>query len=325
MENEKKLMETLPAEITEIAQKVSVEKRNEVQNVLNFVFNGVAKMREQLDNINVVDENDNVNMKLANTIRLGVKKIRLDAEKTFDGKRTEVQRLMIGYKTEDLLWLKAKQTMQILTKEIEENAKWKEETKKRIDAERLELKIQQRINRIFKIAPEMLRSEFENMSDSAFELFFSSIEKEYNNKIEAELKAEKERIQKEKEAAEEKARMLAENEKLKAEKEANELKLKAEKEANEKLQAEIKAKKEAEEKTITELKLKELAEIKAKELAEKEAKTKPDKIKLFEFAEFVENIIFPEVANEQAKKILTDTKILLNKTSNFIKEKSSKI
>ncbi|MFA5432902.1 MAG: hypothetical protein WC319_08530 [Candidatus Paceibacterota bacterium] len=74
----------LPAEVAQIAQNVSVEKRNEVQSVLNYVFNGVSKMREQLDNIVVANETDKVNMKLANTIRLGVRQVRLESEKTFD-------------------------------------------------------------------------------------------------------------------------------------------------------------------------------------------------------------------------------------------------
>ena len=34
----------LPGEVAEIAKNVSVEKRNEVQTVLNHVFNGVSKM-----------------------------------------------------------------------------------------------------------------------------------------------------------------------------------------------------------------------------------------------------------------------------------------
>jgi putative lipase involved disintegration of autophagic bodies len=178
----------LPVEVAQIAEKVSIEKRNEVQTVLNQVFDGVSKMREQLDNVNVVNENDKVNMKLANTIRLGVRQVRLDAEKTFDKKRYEVQQQMLSYKTEDQLWLKAKQTMQILTKEIEETARWKEETKYRFDAEQKELKVQQRILKIQKYAPEMLRSEFEYMSDETFDIFFSGIEKAYNDRIEAEKK-----------------------------------------------------------------------------------------------------------------------------------------
>lgn len=194
---ENKALVILLAENEQLAQGVSVEKRNEVQAVLNHVFNGVSKMREQLDLVVVSDENDKTSMGIANKIRLGVRQVRLDAEKEFDLKRSEVQQAMLSFKTEDQLWLKAKQTMQILTKEIEENAKWKEATKERIEAERKELKVQERINKISKFNPEIFRSEFENMSDSMFDLFFAGIEKQNNDKIEAEKQAELIRLEKE--------------------------------------------------------------------------------------------------------------------------------
>lgn len=278
---ENELLVSLPNEVAQIAENVSLEKRTEVQNVLNHVFNGVSKMRAQLDNIVVEDENDKVNMKLANTVRLGVRQERLNAEKTFDAKRAEVQAEMLSFKTEDQLWLKAKQTMQILTKEIEENARWKEETKQRFDAEQKELIVQQRMSKVIVIAPDILRSEIENMSDESFDLFFSGIEKKYNDKIEAEKKIEAERIAREKAEADERERMRVENEKLKAEREVKEkelaeerakheaerkvaeekarkereeaeLKLKAEREASAKLEAELKAKKDAEERSAKE-------------------------------------------------------------------------
>lgn len=282
----------LPVEVAEIAKNVSIEKRNEVQNVLNHVFNGVSKMREQLDSVEVIDENDKVNMKLANTIRLGVKNVRLENEKIFDAKRAEVQQQMLSYKTEDSLWLKAKQTMQILTKEIEENARWKEETKERFEAEQKELKIQQRILRVSKVAPEIARNEFESMSDETFEIFLTGIEKAYNDKIEAEKKAEAERVAKEKAEAERIRLQEIENAKLKAEAEKREKEIEAERKSNEqkladeranaeieraKLEAEnnakLKAEQEAKSKLEAELKAKKDAEIKA-ENERKDAKLK---------------------------------------------------
>ncbi len=361
MENQ--LVVVLPSEVAEIAKNVSVEKRNEVQTVLNHVFNGVAKMREQLDRVNVTDASDKVNMKLANTIRLGVRQVRLEAEKTFDAKRAEVQQQMLSYKTEDSLWLKAKQTMQILTKEIEENARWKEETKERFEAEQKELKVQQRMLKVAKVAPEMARTEFESMSDETFEMFFTGIEKAYSDKIEAEKKAEAERIEKEKAEAEERVRIRKENERLKAEAEAKEKqiaeerakaeaerkaieeaakkereeaerKLKAEQEASRiaaekaaaekaKLEAEIKAKAEAEEKVRKEADAKIIAEQKAKEAAEKKAKNAPDKTKLIELAAQIDCLNMPEIKREEAQKILSDVKTLLSKVSVFIREKAS--
>jgi hypothetical protein len=289
----------LPEEIAQIAANVSVEKRNEVQTVLNHVFNGVSKMREQLDSVSVVDQNDKVNMKLANTIRLGVRQVRLEAEKTFDAKRSEVQQQMLSYKTEDSLWLKAKQTMQILTKEIEENARWKEETKERFEAEQKELKVQQRIIKITKFNPYLNRSEFENMSDEMFDIFFSGIEKAFNDKIEAELKAEEERIAKQKAIDEENERIILENIRLQKEAEEKEkalaierkkqadilakqkadadAKAKIEADKHAKIQADIKAKAEAERKVFEEKAVKEKAITDAKLKAEKEAKEKLEK------------------------------------------------
>jgi len=361
MENQ--LAVVLPNEVAEIAKNVSVEKRNEVQTVLNHVFNGVAKMREQLDGVTVTDANDKVNMKLANTIRLGVRHVRLEAEKTFDAKRADVQQQMLSYKTEDSLWLKAKQTMQILTKEIEENARWKEETKERFEAEQKELKTQQRMLKVAKVAPEMLRSEFENMSDETFEMFFTGIEKAFNDKIEAEKKAEEERLAKEKADAEAREKMRIENERLKAEAEAKEKqlaeeraksederkkieeaakkereeadrKLKAEQEAariaaekskaeKDKLEAELRAKSEADEKAKKEAQAKAIAEQKAIFEAEKKAKNAPDKTKLIELAAQIDGLNLPEIKGEEAQKILSDVKTLLSKVSVFIREKSS--
>ena len=353
----------LPQEVAQIAENVSLEKRNEVQSVLNSVFNGVSKMREQLEGVTVEGIDDKVNMKLANTIRLGVRQVRLEAEKTFDAKRAEVQQKMLSYKTEDQLWLKAKQTMQILTKEIEENARWKEETRARFEAEQKELKTKQRMLQVSKIAPEIQRDEFENMSDESFDVFYAGIEKAYNDKIEAEKKAEEERIAKEKAEAEERERIRIENERLKAEAEAKEKqlaqerakaeaerkaieeaakkereeaerKLKAEKEAariaaekaaaeKAKLEAEIKAKAEAEEKARKEAEAKAIAEQKAKEAAEKKAKNAPDKTKLIELAAQIESLNMPEIKGDEAQKILSDVKTLLSKVSFFIREKSS--
>lgn len=347
-------LELLPTEVAQIAQNVPVEKRNEVQQVLNHVFNGVSKMRDQLDTIVVEDESDKINMKLANTIRLGVRNLRLESEKTFDAKRAEVQAQMLGYKTEDSLWLKAKQVMQILTKELEETARWKEETKQRYEAEQKELIVQQRMVKLSSFASEIMRSEYENMSEESFDLFFAGIEKKHNDKIEEERKVEAERIAREKAEAEERERMRLENEKLKAEREAREKeiaaerakveaerkaseekarkereeaesKLKAEREATAKLEAELKAKKDAEERAAKEKADKEAAELKAKQLAEKKAKSAPDKAKLESFAIMLEMIDFPTMSSEGALTILENTKGLLSKVVSYIRENSEKL
>lgn len=351
MENQ--LNQMLPVEVAQIAVNVSDEKRNEVQQVLNHVFEGVSKMREQLESVVVLDEHDKINMKLANTIRLGVKQVRLDAEKTFDAKRAEVQSKMLNYKTEDQLWLKAKQTMQILTKEIEETAKWKEETAKRIEAEKKELVIQQRMSQLDKFG-DFRRSDIENMSDESFAIFFMGVEKQHHELIETKRREEEERIAREKAEAEERERIRIENERLRAEaearekqlreermkaeterklleekarkeKEKQELLLKAEREEKQRLESELKAKIEAEQKAKKEKEQKEAAELKAKIDAERKLKSASDKTQLKQLAVALENYSFFEVKSEQTKIILDDVRGMLIKISAYIHEKSENI
>jgi hypothetical protein len=244
--------------------------------------------------------------------------------------------------------------MQILTKEIEENARWKEETKERFDAEQKELKTQQRMLKVAKVAPGMLRSEFENMSDETFEMFFTGIENAFNDKIEAEKKAEEERISKEKSESEAREKMRIENERLKIEAKEKEKQIAAERAAAdaerkaieavaqkereaaaEKLKAEQAAAKAAAEKAAAEkakleaeIKAKadaEEAERKAKEAADKKAKNAPDASKLIALAAKIDGLELPDVAGEEAKKIIADVKSLLAKVSGFIIEKSKNI
>jgi hypothetical protein len=287
----------LPVEIQEIANGVSVEKRTEVQNVLNKVFNGVAKMRDQLNSVVVEDENDKVNMKLANTIRLGVRAERLEAEKTFDAKRSEVQLQMSSFKTEDALWLKAKQTMQILTKELEENARWKEETSKRIEAEKFENEMQARLNRVQKFNPEITIDDVRNFSNENFEMFFSGVEKTYNDKIEAEKQIEIARIEAEKKDLAEREAQRLENERLKVEAAARE-----------KAEHELKAQQQAEADRLAQIELNNQAEL---------SKGDADKVKdLISDLEVLKNKY--SFKSAKSNKMYQDVNVLIDKVINHI-------
>lgn len=127
------------------------------------------------------------------------------------------------------------------------------------------------------------------------------IARKEREKLEAEIKA------KEQEAAKERAKVEAEKKK---EREAAEAKLKAEREQKARFEAELKAKKEAEEKARMEAEAKE----KAKRLA-------PDKQKLEELAKEMAEFELPEVSNPEARKVLDNVRILLNKTAAYINEK----
>lgn len=230
----------LPIEVNELASKVSLSKQDEVKTILNQIFTGTDDWEKQVDAIEVKDINDKMSISLAEAARKNSKQARLSAEKIFDAKREEVQMLKAEFDIEDKLWLKAKQIAQIKFKAIEDKAEYKANFVKRFEAEQKELRTQKRINDVSKYA-EINRIEFENMSDSSFDSFLGGLKFAYEAKIEAELKAEKERIERERLEAERIEKQRIENERLKKEAENREKEIEAERKANEEKQ-----KKEAE-------------------------------------------------------------------------------
>lgn len=300
----KKEVSVLPEEVSVLAVQVSDKKQEEVRTVLNQIFSGTDEWSRQVDAIEVKSIDDKMSIALAETARRNAKNARLDAEKIFDKKRSEVQQLKSEYDLEDKLWLKSKQVMQLKFKAIEEKAKWKADFVKRFEDEQKEIEVQKRIIEVSKYA-EINRIEFASMSNETFESFLAGLKSSYEAKIEAEAKAEAERIEAERIEKERIEAQAIENAKLKAEAEKREkeiaeerkreeefrrsaeikaakeraeieAKLKAEADAKAKIQAELEAKKEAERK----IEQARIADEKAKELAAKKAAKAPMKTKL---------------------------------------------
>jgi|GEM_PF-2271315 len=185
----------LPEEVQTLALRVSDEKREEVTNTLSQIFAGTADWKNQVEAIVVNDPFDKMGMNLAKTARLNAKNARLAAEKLIDQKRDEVQVQMLSFQTEDKLWLKAKQTMQILFKEIETMAEYKEKTAERHEAEQLELRTQTRLAKVVTVNPEITRTEIEFMSEASFEVFYNGLvasKKQKEEEAAAELKKQEE-------------------------------------------------------------------------------------------------------------------------------------
>ncbi len=205
------------------------------------------------------------------------------------------------------------------------------DVEKKVEAERIEQERKEKLfaNRQNQIAP-YAQFDFKigltlNMSDNDFNVLLIDLEKQKEKydieqerirKENAKLKAEREAKEKqlEKERAEAEAKRKAIEEKAQKEKEVIKAKLKAEREAREKSEAELKTKTENERKAKLE-----------KAEAERKARTAPDKIKLNELALTIDNIILPELKSEDGQKILENIKILLDKTSKYIREKSAVI
>ena len=362
----------LPDEVKELAQKVPESKQKEVQTILSQIFAGTADWEKQVDAIEVKDINDRMSIQLADVARRNVKAARLAGEKLFDAKRDAVQMEMHNYKLEDSLWLKSKQIMQLKFKAIEEKAEWKAKYVERYEAEQKELLTQLRIEKVIKFSSEVNRIEIENMSDNLFNIFLSGLEKAFNDKIEAERKAEEDRVAKEKADLAERERIILENIRLqkeaeerekqieaerkkvreesvekeriaeierkkqadilkaeqeKAAKEKAELLAKAEKELKEKqrLEKEIADKKAEEERVKKQTEAKIEAEKKAKALAEKKAKLAPDKIKILEFGQALNDVPRPQIKSIEAIEIMATINGLLVKLNNYIVENANKL
>lgn len=223
-------MVVLPQEVQELSTLVTVEKREEVMNTLNQIFAGTADWKAQVDAIEVKGIDDVMSIKMADAARLNAKNARLAAEKIFDAKREEVQTQMQSFQTEDKLWLKGKQTMQILFKDIEDSAKYKAEFAKRYEAEQKELKTLQRMNRVQSLNPDLHRSEFENMSDESFDVFVKGIESAIEAKKESDRLAEEQRLESIRLENERIEAQRVENERLKKEAAEKEAQLQKERE-----------------------------------------------------------------------------------------------
>ena len=110
------------------------------------------------------------------------------------------------------------------------------------------------------------------MDNDVWNAYYETKKKEYEDRIEAEKKAEKERIERERVEAEERKRIALENEKLKKEGKERERLEKIEADKRLKIEEERKAKEEAERKIREEKERKERAEYERKIKAEREEK-----------------------------------------------------
>lgn len=187
----------IPEEVKQIELQLSEEKRSEINKILSQMFVGTSDLQKKVDAIIVKDHTDAMAMQMADAARKNIKRMRLDGVELFNQKRDAVQMAKLQYDTEDKLWLKAKQMYEISLKAIEEVAAYKADTAKRYELEQKEKMIQQRLEVINQYDQEVNRFQIENMTDQMFDVFLVGVKKAYDDRIEAERKAEEERLEKE--------------------------------------------------------------------------------------------------------------------------------
>lgn len=299
-------------------------------------FTKVTKALEWSKTIQVTDEKQTDLMKQAREGRLKLKNIRVEVEHT--RKELKEQSLREGKAIDGManiikaMIVPAEEHLEKQEKFAENLAK---ERKARIAAERL--------NILLEITDVPSMYSYEDMDQTVFDNLVVELKNAKAAKLAAEKKAEADRIAAEKAAAAEQERIRKENAQLKAEAEAREVALAKEREQAEKerLTAEAKA---AAEKAEVEAKLE--AERKAREVAEKaEAERKaeeqrklaeaenakqkallaPDKEKLMAFADVIDRLEMPNVANREAGKVLDEAKDFLSRISKNLRTKASEL
>ena len=192
-----------------------------------------------------------------------------------------------------------------------EQERIKKENEDRIEAQRIEnVKLKEEAEKRAKVEAKRVAKEIAAAKERQLK---EKADKEAQEAILRKEADKREKIEKERKAKEQQ------------EKENQDAILRKEREAREKVEAQLKAKKDAEIKAIKDADVKAKAEKAAQEKSEKEALLSPDKIKLENLANEIVKITLPEVKSTEAKEVLKKVQILLNKTSNYIKEESIKL
>lgn len=193
-----------------------------------------------------------------------------------------------------------------------------------------------------------------HMEQSVWDNYLQGVKVAYEFRIAAEKKAEEERVAREKAEAEERERIRLENIRLKEEADKKQAELEAERKAvrlaqekrdaelameraeaqKEREELEAKARKEREEREIIEarLKAKQEAEFKAeairiaREKAEaKRLKLAPDKTKLINFAQAINDLPRPDVKSIEAADIASKANIKLFEVAAYIRDNANKL
>jgi len=312
----------------------------EVQDELKIFtpfFDQVEKMKKACMSIVITDVSQMDKMQEAREKRLIVQKIRTSGEKEKDkGKKIPLRKCQ-AY---DALFRYLREETQGIEDHLLKQEKFVEdaqnEAKDKLEAKRKEELDKYRGKYEFVDLREMPEDNYQN---------FLSDAKKTHMLEEAEAEAfEDARIEQEKKDQEERDRVQKENDELKAaadkkEKDDEKQRL-VDKAAQDKIDAVNKkklddantiadqAKKELDDKNAEDARIKKAdddrieAEQKKKDKEEKEALLAPDKVKLQKLAVQVTELVMPDVKSKEAKEIVLGCVELLNRTSNYIKEKT---
>lgn len=204
----------------------------------------------------------------AKRLRIDITKVRIETGKLKDKQKEYI-------KLEDKAIMGVHNIIVWAVKEKEDVLKQIENHFEIQEQKRLEKLQSDRAEKLSKYVEDAYERDLSKMDEDVWIAYFEAKKREYNDRIEAERKAEEERIAKEKAEAKERERIRKENERLKKEAEEREKRAKIEAEKRAKLEAKRKAKEGAERRAY-EAKLK--AEREEKERIEREERARREKL-----------------------------------------------
>lgn len=296
-------------------------------------FEQAEKWKSQAEKLVVTDVSQKKEMMLAREARLALRDIRIQADKT--RKALKEDSLRYG-KAVQGVYNVIEYLVVPIEKYLEEQERF-EEIQEQNRKAALKAVRDEEIQIYSEFIPFGL--DLGEMSDENYQKLLNGAKMQYNAQIEAQKKAEEERLAKERAEAEERERIRIENEKLRKEAELREKQLaeeRAKAEAIEEQARKEREKLEAEKRVLEEQARKEReiieAEKREQELKlaeqrrfEEQARLAPDRDKLIALSNKISSLELPELSSDKANKVLDDVKILINKLSTFIVEKSASI
>jgi len=311
---------------------------------LQKFFIDAEKEQAVIDSIVVTKPDQLAEMKQARDIRLKIKNSRLDAQKIVKEHREQLKNAMSEFTLQDKLWLKAFQMLEATCDNLEAKCEEKEKFAERYEAEQKRLRYESRVNKLYQYGTDPSIYALADMSDEAFEKLLENEKLAYEARLAAEKKAREEQAAREKAEAERQKAIMIENARLKAEAAEKERLANIEREKREKELAKERAEQQKKLAAIQKQKDEAEAKIKAQKAAqalkeaqekarlealqkaqEEEARKKllaPDREKLLELAQLIDQIQLPAVSSKEAGAVIRATEDMLKKVTNYIRERS---
>lgn len=300
-------------------------QKTEAKQIESAFVPMATMMRQMEDEYNKIVSVKEITAELslqARTLRLAYVKVRTNADVAHKAGK---EKLLTATRAWDGLRNVLKYASQDKETELDKIEKYQQ----RLEAEKKEKIRDERAAVLDKYEVNYDHIDIAAMDEDVWKNYISGVELQYNQKKEAEKKAEEDRIKKDKKEAIERERIRKENEQLRKEAEAGRIKAAKEREkaeeARKKQESIAEKERLAREKAEKELQKKkdtEQAEKKRLEDEKKAARLAPDKEKITIFVKQLQDIEMPKVKSAEAKKVIDSAQSLITKTANYLIEQS---